>query len=190
MSYTMWFREYLRHPLQLGALFPSSSTLSSLMVRHIDPNTHDRILELGPGTGSFTRALVRKGIPEENLVLLEQSPEFTAFLRDSFPHATVICGDAKDAVEISSYLGIEYFDQIVSGIPLNAMGIELRQAICEEGFKLLKPGGSFVQVSYLPRCSIPKNVITDQSAKKLYCGVALRNMPPAFVWRAQKTLRA
>lgn len=186
MSYTMWFREYLRHPLLLGALFPSGSALGKLMVRHIDPNIHGPILELGPGTGSFTRALIRKGIPEANLVLLEQSPEFTAFLRDSFPNAIVICGDAKDVVKISRDLGVEYFDQIVSGIPLNAMGIEQRESICGESFKLLKPGGSFVQVSYLPRCSIPKKSIADHSAKKLYCGVALRNMPPAFVWRVQK----
>ena len=96
----MWLQAYLRHPLQLGAIFPSSSTLSSLMVRHIKADTHGRILELGPGTGSFTRALLRRGVPEEKLVLLEQSPDFTTLLRNSFPQATVICGDAKDVAAI------------------------------------------------------------------------------------------
>ena len=100
MSYKMWFQTYLRHPLQLGALFPSSSALSSLMVRHIKPDTQGPILELGPGTGSFTGALLRRGIPEEKLVLLEQSPDFTTLLRNSFPKATVICGDAKDVAAI------------------------------------------------------------------------------------------
>ncbi len=182
MSYKMWFQNYLRHPLQMGALFPSSSALSSLMVRHIKPDTHGPILELGPGTGSCTRALLRKGIPEEKLILLEQSSDFTALLRNSFPDATVICGDAKDVAAI----GIEEFNEIVSGIPLNAMWGELRQTICGEGFKLPRLGGSFVQVSYLPRCSIPNNIITTNSAKKIYCGVALRNIPPGFVWRAEK----
>ena len=182
----MWLQAYLRHPLQLGAIFPSSSTLSSLMVRHIKADTHGRILELGPGTGSFTRALLKRGIPEENLVLLEQSPDFTTLLRNSFPKATVICGDAKDVVSILRPSGIEEFDEIVSGIPLNAMGGHLRRIICGEAFKLLRLGGSFVQASYLPRCSIPNNVITAYSAKKIYCGLALGNIPPAFVWRAEK----
>ena len=186
MSYKMWFQAYLRHPLRLGALFPSSSALSSLMVRHIKADTHGRILELGPGTGPFTRALLKKGIPEEHLVLLEQSPEFSLFLRKSFPKATVICGDAKDVEGIVQPLGIEQFDEIVSGIPLNAMGGRLRRIICDEAFKLLRLGGSFVQVSYLPRCSIPNNVMAAHSAKKIYCGLALRNIPPAFVWRVEK----
>ena len=182
----MWLQAYLRHPLQLGAIFPSSSTLSSLMVRHIKADTHGRILELGPGTGPFTRALLEKGVPEENLVLLEQSPDFTTLLRNSFPKATVICADAKDVVAILRPLGIEQFDEIVSGVPLNAMGGQLRRIICGEAFKLLRLGGSFAQVSYLPRCSIPNNIIATHSAKKIYCGVAMRNIPPGFVWRAEK----
>ena len=186
MNYRMWFQAYLRHPLQLGALFPSGMALSSLMVRHIRIDTHGHILELGPGTGSFTRALVRRGIPEEKLVLLERSPDFTTLLQNSFPEATIICGDAKDSRAIFRSLGIEEFDEIVSGVPLNAMGGELRRIICGEGFRLLRLGGSFVQVSYLPRCSIPKDVMAEHAAKKIYCGLALRNIPPAFVWRAEK----
>ena len=186
MSYKMWFQTYLRHPLQLGALFPSGAALGSLMVQHINPDAHGHVLELGPGTGPFTRALVQRGIPEEKLVLLEQSPEFSELLRNSFPRATVICGDAKDVVAILEPLGITEFDEIVSGVPLNAMGSELRRIMCSESFKLLKSGGSFVQVSYLPRCSVPKSVVTAYSGKKIYCGVTLRNIPPAFVWRIEK----
>jgi len=156
------------------------------MVRHIKADTHGHILELGPGTGPFTRALLKRGIPEEHLVLLEQSPEFTIFLRKSFPEATVICGDAKDLAGIVQALGIKQFEEIVSGVPLNVMGSELRRTIFGEAFKLLRLGGSFVQVSYLPRCSIPNNINTAYSAKKIYCGLALRNIPPAFVWRVEK----
>ena len=177
---------YLRHPLQLGALFPSSSALGSLMVKHINPDIMGRILEIGSGTGPITRALLRIGIPEEKLVLVEQAPNFAKMLKDSFPNATVICGDAKDIIKTLQPLGIEEFDEIVSGVPLNAMGYDLRRIICNESFKLLKSGGSFVQVSYFPWCSIPKDILTAHSAKKIYCGIALRNIPPAFVWRAEK----
>ena len=120
------------------------------------------------------------------MVLLEKSSDFTTLLRNSFPKATVICGDAKDVAAILLPLGIEGFDEIVSGLPLNAMGGQLRRIICGEAFELLRLGGSFVQVSYLPRCSIPNDVITAYSAKKIYCGLALVNIPPAFVWRIEK----
>ena len=186
MSYKLWIKTYLRHPLQLGAIFPSSSALSSLMVSHIIPKSNGHILELGSGTGSFTRALIRMGIPQENLVLLEQSPDFTMLLKDSFPKATVICGNAKHAKTLLRSLRIKQFDQIVSGLPLNALSGKLRYDICNEAFKILKSGGSFVQVSYIPRCSIPNTVITVHSAKKIYCGLTVRNFPPAFVWRAEK----
>jgi phosphatidylethanolamine/phosphatidyl-N-methylethanolamine N-methyltransferase len=176
----------LKHPLQLGALFPSGSFLSRLMVKHIDPNTSGYVLELGPGTGSFTKALIQRGLPEEKLILIEQSPAFIALLRAKFPKSTVVLGNATQSGEILNSLGITQCDEIVSGVPLNAMDIEVRKSICTEGFKILKPGGSFVQVSYLPRCSIPSDTIMSSNAKKLFCGAVLPNLPPAFVWRAQK----
>ncbi|MQG21782.1 MAG: methyltransferase domain-containing protein [SAR202 cluster bacterium] len=186
MKYRMWFSHYMRHPLQLGALFPSSAALGSLMVKHIKPNVQGHILELGPGTGSFTRALIQKGIPENKLVLLERSPEFTSLLQESFPSAKVICGNARNLSEVASELGINTFEQIVSGLPLTAMGPTSRYDICDSAFTMLESGGSFVQVTYFPRCSIPNNVITAHSARKTYCGITLRNAPPAFVWRAEK----
>jgi len=157
------------------------------MVKHINPSSPGYVLELGAGTGSFTQALIQKGIPQERLILIEQSPEFANLLRANFPQCTVIEGDATTTVEILNALGIKECDEIVSGVPLNAMGVEQRRSICAEGFKVLKPGGSFVQVSYLPRCSIPYDTILANSATRLFCGIALRNFPPAFVWRAQKS---
>ena len=118
------------------------------MISHIIPNSNGHILELGSGTGSVTRALIRMGIPQENLVLLEQSPVFTMLLKNLFPKATVIRGNAKHAKTLLTSLRIKQFDQIVSGLPLNAIASKLRYEICNEAFKILKSGGSFVQVSY------------------------------------------
>ena len=106
MRYSTWLRTYLKNPLQLGALFPSGPSLGALMVEHIKPGQHLPILELGAGSGSFTRALLAKGIPEEELVLVEQSRVFANYLEKSFPMAKVICGDATNVVEILSKYGI------------------------------------------------------------------------------------
>lgn len=157
------------------------------MVRHINPDTPRYILELGPGTGSFTRAILQRGIPEERLILLDQSPDFTELLLEAFPKARVLCGDATDLVKILQSFGVDEVSEIVSGIPLNARRVGLRETICEEAFKLLKRRGSFSQVSYLPRCSIPNSIVTRYHSKKIYSGIALRNIPPAFVWRVIRT---
>ena len=186
MSYNTWLRTYLKHPLQLGALFPSGPSLGALMVEHIKPDQHLPILELGAGSGSFTRALLAKGIPEEDLILVEQSQDFANYLETSFPRAKVICGDATNVVEILSQSGIHQCAEIVSGIPLYSIGSALRRIICNEALKLLKLGGSLAQVSYIPRCSIPNDIIIAHSARKTYCGMVLNNIPPAFVWRALK----
>ena len=186
MRYSTWLRTYLKNPLQLGALFPSGPSLGALMVEHIKPGQHLPILELGAGSGSFTRALLAKGIPEEELVLVEQSRVFANYLEKSFPMAKVICGDATTVVEILRKYGIHQCAEIVSGIPLYSIGSTLRRIICNEALKLLKSGRSLAQVSYIQRCSIPNDIIAAHSARKTYCGMVLKNIPPAFVWRALK----
>ena len=186
MSYKIWLKNYLMHPLQLGALFPSSTALSSLIVSHITPDTSGMILELGAGTGHVTRAILKKGILEERLVLLEKSAELSNFLRKSFPKAEVICGDATDIDTLSRTLGITEYDQIISGIPLNLIPFNMREAIFDKSFRLLAAKGSFVQFTYIPRCPIPNRIIAAHLAKKIYCGVSLRNIPPGFVWRVQR----
>ena len=151
------------------------------MIRHINPATPGYILELGPGIGSFNRAILQRGIPEERLILLDQSPDFTELLLEAFPKARVLCGDATDVVKILQSFGVDEVSKIVSGAPLNAMEVGLRKTICEEAFKLLKPRGSFSQVSYLPIYSIPNSIVTRYHGQKIYSGIALRNIPPAFV---------
>ena len=183
MNYGLWIKNYIRHPLKIGSLWPSSSALGSLMARHVNQDTPGYVLELGPGTGSFTKAILQRGIPEERLILLDQSPDFTSMLQEAFPRARVLCGDATDVVKILQSFDIHEVSEIISGIPLNAMGVRLRETICGEAFKLLKHRGSFAQVSYLPRCSIPNSIITKYHGQKIYSGIALRNLPPAFVWR-------
>jgi phospholipid N-methyltransferase len=186
MSYKIWLENYLRHPLQLGSLFPSSVALSSLIIDHIKPYPSGVILELGAGTGNVTRSMVRKGIPEEKLVLLEKSLELSNFLRKSFPKAEVICADAIDIDTLTCTLGIKEYDNVVSGIPLNLITRDTRKIIFDKSFKLLRQGGSFVQLSFIPICPIPDSVIAAYSAKKIYCGVSLRNVPTGFVWRVEK----
>ncbi len=185
MDYRIWLRNYLRHPIQLGSLLPSSTALSDLIVEHIKPDTEGMILELGAGTGRVTNAILRKGIKQEKLVLLEKSPEFSRLLRNLFPGATVLCADALEINALSSELGIDKYDEIVSGIPLRVMPLYIRETIFSKSLSLLMNEGSFSQVTFLPRCPIPETISQSSLFKVIYNGMSFRNFPPGFVWRVQ-----
>ena len=144
------------------------------------------MLELGPGTGVFTKALLQRGIPEEKLVLIEQSRSFAHALQLNYPKASVIQGDAVEIRKYLTALGIEQVEEVVSGIPLVSLGIATRKAICDESLSVLKEGGSFVQVTFFWRCPIPGDIVKKYSGVKKYCGVVIRNFPPAFVWRVSR----
>ena len=186
MDYRIWIRNYLKHPIQLGSLLPSSAKVGDLIVDHIRPNNEGPILELGAGTGRVTNAILRKGIKQSNLVLVEKSPDFCRLLNNLFPEATVLCADAMEIDRLSSDLGIEGYKEIVSAIPLRMISSQVREAIFLKSLNLLKHKGSFSQVTFLPRCPIPDTVIQSASVRLIYNGMSFRNLPPAFVWRVEK----
>ena len=76
MDLFYWLKNYVKHPFQLGAILPTSSSASRLMAKAISSSEMNLVLELGAGTGTVTQALIRKGVLEENLVLVEINREF------------------------------------------------------------------------------------------------------------------
>ena len=183
---SIWIRNYLSHPLRVGAILPSGNSLSQLMVAQIQISSQGYVVELGPGTGSFTKALVNQGIPENRLILIESSKEFVSYLRLIHPFATVIHGNAEDMEYHVGSIGIRNLEHVVSGIPLVSCGEETRERICEGVLNLLNPGGSFVQVTYFGFCPIPLKIISKYKGKRIFSGIAKWNFPPAFVWRIEK----
>src|SRR5512138_771184 len=85
---------WLQHPLKVGAVSPSGKALAQAIAAEVDPAVPGPVVELGPGTGPVTEALVARGVAEERLVLVEYNPDFCKLLRRRFPKATVIQGDA------------------------------------------------------------------------------------------------
>ncbi len=185
---SIWIRNYLRHPLRVGAILPSGNSLSHLMVADIQPSSQGYVVELGPGTGSFTKALVNQGVPENRLILIESAKEFVSHLRRVHPTATVIHGNAEDIEYHIGSLGIRNIDHVVSGIPLVSCGEDTREKICEGVLNLINRGGSFVQVTYFGFCPIPQKLISKYNSKRIFSGAAKWNFPPGFVWRIKKDI--
>lgn len=179
-----FFRAWLSAPLQVASITPSGRALSSLMASEISATT-GTVIELGPGTGVFTQALLRRGVSETNLILVEYGDRFADELRHRFPAATTIRMDATllRKVELPESRPV---GAVVSGLPLLSMPMRKVFAILDGAFSHLGSYGAFYQFTYGPRCPIPRPVLDRLGLKATYLGGTWANMPPAAVYRLRR----
>src|ERR1700684_2345949 len=89
-----FLRSWIERPLSIGAVTPSGKILARTMASYVDPDCSGPVVELGPGTGPVTEALVRAGVAPSRLVLVEFNPSFCRILQARYPEATLVQGDA------------------------------------------------------------------------------------------------
>jgi phospholipid N-methyltransferase len=185
---TLFFlKQYLRNPFGTGAVAPSGPQLAKLMVAKIAPQPSEIIVELGPGTGSFTRELLAQGVDPANLILVEFNTEFIKFLKGEFPALRIVEGAAQDLPQLLKTLGQASVKKIISGIPLRSMKPSDCRQIALSVAAVLEPGGLFVQFSYFKASPVPKEVAAEAGLSGECVGSAMNNVPPAFVWRYTKS---
>jgi phosphatidylethanolamine/phosphatidyl-N-methylethanolamine N-methyltransferase len=114
-----FLRRWLADPLRVGAIMPSAPALTRRMAREVRlRDDDDVVVELGPGTGAVTRALIHAGVPEERLILVERDPKMCAFLRRRFPSAQLIQGDTGCLEEVLPARWHGRVGTVVSSLPL------------------------------------------------------------------------
>jgi phosphatidylethanolamine/phosphatidyl-N-methylethanolamine N-methyltransferase len=179
-----FIRSWLEKPLSTGAVTPSGRVLARTMARYVDPATVGPIVELGPGTGPVTEALIAEGVAPERLVLVEFNPTFCQLLRSRFPAATVIQGDAYGIRRALAGLLQQPAAAIVSGLPLVTKPIRMRLRLLRDALELLRPGAPFVQFTYAVVPPIPNRLagVHTEASERIW-----KNMPPARVWVYRKT---
>lgn len=180
-----FFREWLRNPVATAAVAPSGEALVALITREIGEWTGP-VLELGPGTGVFTRALVARGVDERNLTLVERNPAFAQLLRDRHPHASILVADAG-ALGTAIAADSPRFGAIVCGLGLRNMKPDLIEAILTGAFAHMAPGAAFYLFTYGRRCSVPADLLARLGLTSRRIGVAYRNLPPASVFRLTRS---
>lgn len=181
-----FIKGWIRNPLAMGALAPSSKSLAKLMARDIAAGS--RVLELGAGTGTVTEALLATGVAPEDLYLVERERQFVKILQRRFPRCHVV---AADALELDLPSGTEGgFDFIVSGLPLLCFSPDKRYRILQGALRLLKPRGHFHQFTYAGRCPIDKDLRALLRIDSTLLGIAPLNLPPGFVYRLTPRLPA
>lgn len=164
-----------RNPRAVGAISPASAALAEAMAAQIDFSAPGKVLELGPGTGAVTKALIRRGLGADRVLAIEADGTFARMLRGRFAGLEVIEGDATDAARIQ---GLGPFSGIISSLPLLNFPIHEREALVLELLRLLPPGAPFVQYSYGVRPPLPRSAdLRVTLADKVW-----RNLPPARIW--------
>jgi phospholipid N-methyltransferase len=154
--------------------------LAEIITSEISPETGG-VLELGPGTGAFTRAILARGVEERDLTLVEFGSDFARLLQFRFPEAKVLWMDAAWLGRTELTRGP--FGAVVSGLPLLSMPSRKVMAIMAGAFAHLRPGGAFYQFTYGPRCPISRRILDRLGLRAVCIGGTMRNIPPAAVYR-------
>ena len=177
----LFFRAWLGAPLRVASVTPSGTSLARLMTSEIRPGDGP-VLELGPGTGVFTRALLQRGIPASELTLVEAGAEFAALLRQRYPDARVLGIDA-DRLHAQALHHTRPHGAAISGLPLLSMPPAKVFRILSGSFAALGHGASLYQFTYGPRCPVPPAVLRRLRLGAARIGSTMANLPPATVWR-------
>jgi phosphatidylethanolamine/phosphatidyl-N-methylethanolamine N-methyltransferase len=178
-----FLRSWIEKPLHVGAVMPSGRLLARTMAEYVDVHSTGAVVELGPGTGAITSALIERGIDQKRLVLVEYNPGFCALLRDRYPHARVVQGDAYRLRDSLRNVLSAPASAVVSGLPLVTKPMQTRLKLIREAFVALAPGAPFVQFTYSVAPPIPKSLpgVSTQASERIWM-----NLPPARVWVYRK----
>ncbi|MBI5130731.1 MAG: methyltransferase domain-containing protein [Rhodopseudomonas palustris] len=178
-----FLRSWIEKPLHMGAVMPSGKLLARTMAQYVDIDSTGPVVELGPGTGAITNALVEHGVDQKRLVLVEYNPSFCALLRERYPQATVVQGDAYRLRDSLWDVLPEPATAVVSGLPLVTKPMLTRMKLIRDSFNLLEPGAPFVQFTYSVAPPIPKSLpgVATEASERIWM-----NIPPARVWVYRK----
>jgi phosphatidylethanolamine/phosphatidyl-N-methylethanolamine N-methyltransferase len=178
-----FLRTWMRDPRQIGAVVPSGPALARLITANIDHRTGP-VIELGPGTGVFTRALLARGVPRHRLALVEADHGFADALTRRYPDVHVLRMDAAQLGQTQPLFDNEGASTIVSGLPMLSMPAQQVAAIVHGAFeRQLRQDGAFYQFTYGLRCPLPRELLQRLGLEAHRVGRTWWNLPPASVYR-------
>ncbi|MGA3163365.1 MAG: methyltransferase domain-containing protein [Verrucomicrobiota bacterium] len=182
---TLFLQEWFANPQRMGSVVPSSRQLATAMAHWLPSDPDSFVLELGPGTGAVTQALIGRGLREERLVAIEKNPRMACLLRQRFPRAHIITGDAwhLDVLLREHNEPIKNVGAVISSLPLLNFPPEEAEALAGKILAILQHGGKWVQYSYHLGNERHKSATHFQ---RLASNIVWLNLPPARVNVYQK----
>ena len=177
--------EFIKHPMQLGSVIPSSGYLKRRIVRNAEIASAKVIVELGPGNGGTTRAILEHMQDDARLLSIELNTGLYKLLTEfSDPRLVVHNGDASEIESILQTYGLAMPDVVISGIPFSCMDRTIGTTLIEKIHSILQPGGRFVAYQVNPRVS---ELNTFFAPEEKTVETEWLNVPPLRVWRWRKS---
>jgi phospholipid N-methyltransferase len=182
--------KFLRSPLTVGAVLPSSRALARAMISNLPVDRAASVVELGPGTGAFTGAILDRVGPSARVLAMEIEPEFVAKVRRAWPAVLCVCASAEKLKSVVDAHDLGPIDHIISGLPFASLPAGLRRRVMDGVMETLRPGGTFTQFHYLHGFAMPpgrafRREMSERMGSAPHRRFVLRNLPPAavFTWR-------
>lgn len=183
----LFFKQWIKHPGRLGTVAPISVKLARTAAARVSMDGY--VVEIGAGTGRLTRALLERGVPSTQLAVVELDAKLCTFLKDTLPALClnsdapqIIEGDATFLPDLIPPSWVGNVETAVSVVPLMYFSEEKRTAIIEAAFKILKPGGQIIHVTYNPKSPL---AFSPAYIQERVVGLWM-NIPPGFVWSYKK----
>lgn len=180
-----FLQAFLKNPLKVGAIAPSSPELAAEMLQGIQPDDHNIVLELGVGTGAITKFL-RQAIPSKDSYLgIELDDDLVRSLNVNFPDMNIICGSAADAYKIHAESGLGKVRYVVCCLPFVSLPKEISESVLAEIEKFMGEGCElrifqYAHGYYLPPAIKLREFLKNRYGKSKRSPLILKNVPPAF----------
>lgn len=187
----MFVKQLLEHPGSTGAILPSSNELAERIVEFANPDPNAVIAEYGPGTGVFTRQILKRLMPGQTFFAIEINEKFAAELRKSIPELHLHVGCASNVLEYCRKEGRDHVDCVISGLPWAIFPDELQERILGAMVEVMPAGGTFVTFAYLQGLVMPAGRNFKRNLKRFFSvvensGVIWKNFPPAMIYRCRR----
>ncbi|MEZ5692048.1 MAG: rRNA adenine N-6-methyltransferase family protein [Rickettsiales bacterium] len=179
---------WLRSPLKMGAVLPSSRSLARAMAAQIDTAREGSIIEVGAGTGMVTQALLEADIPRERVLVIERDKKLFGLLHAIFSNLKVVCEDASELEKVICKYGMGKVNAIVSSLPFITMPVAVRHSIQEQMAKVIGDDGIIIQFTYGHKSPISYSEMKKYGLTGRRVKMVFMNVPPAHVWVYRKDI--
>ena len=179
-----FLRGFLKHPVMVGSIIPSSRVLIEKMLGRVDWEKTKVFVEYGPGVGTFTRPILEKLSPDATLVTIDTNPDFTRYLKESIDDSRLVAvnGSAADVEKILEDRGLGKADYVLSGLPFSTLPPGVGDAIAKATSEVIRPGGAFLVYQFSPKV---RDFIAPHF-DRIDRGFEWINVPPAQLFWAWK----
>jgi phospholipid N-methyltransferase len=183
-----FLRGFLKHPVMVGSIIPSSAKLINRMLAPVDWANAKVFVEYGPGVGTFTRPILDRLAPDATLITIDTNAEFTDFLRESMNDERLIAvtGSAADVERILAERGFGHADYVLSGLPFSTLPPGVGDAIGAATSRVIRPGGAFLVYQFSPKV----REFIAPVFERIERGFEWINVPPATLFWAYREPRA